>query len=149
MCQRCDYSKLLENAQLTPLPNRLMILEIVGNSPSPLSPQEIFEILQRSQKVNKVTIYSIMDLLVANELVERISAGDRSYRYGLAPNGNHPQHPHFYCHQCGNMECLAPEAVNVDTRSIERTFPALIEKIEIRLDGICKSCLKSRKGNMR
>jgi Fur family ferric uptake transcriptional regulator len=146
MCQRCDYTELLKVAELTPLPNRLLVLEIVGNSPSPLSPQEIFGILQRSHRMNRVTLYRILDLLVEKELVQRISAGDRTFRYGLAPNANHPRHPHFYCNQCGNMECLSPEAVNVDTRSIEKTFPALIESVEIRLDGVCRSCLKSRKG---
>jgi Fur family transcriptional regulator, ferric uptake regulator len=149
MCQKCDYSQLLQDAELAPLTNRLMVLEIVGNSPSPLSPQKIFEIFQRSRNMNKVTLYRILDLLVEKELLHRISAGDRSFRYGLAPNPNHPHHPHFYCSRCGNMECLAPEAVNVDTRSIQRTFPALIEKVEIRLDGICRRCLKTRKGESR
>jgi Fur family ferric uptake transcriptional regulator len=144
MCQRCDYTELLKGAELTPLPNRLMVLEIVGNSPFPLSPQEIFRVSQRSQPMNKVTLYRILDLLVERELVQRISAGDRSFRYGLAPSANHPQHPHFYCNRCGNMECLAPEAVTVDTRSIARTFPALIEKVEVRVDGVCRTCLKNR-----
>ncbi|MCU0586933.1 MAG: transcriptional repressor [Syntrophobacteraceae bacterium] len=142
MCQRCDYPELLQHAALAPLPNRVAVLEIVGNSPSPLSTQEIFDIVRRSQRMNRVTLYRILDLLVEKDLVHRISAGDRSFRYGLAPNANHPRHPHFYCSRCGNMECLAPEAVNVDTRSLERTFPALIQKVEIRLDGVCRSCLK-------
>jgi Fur family ferric uptake transcriptional regulator len=148
VCQRCDYPELLKRSDLDPLPNRLMILEIIGNSPSPLSPQEIFEILQRSRHMNKVTLYRILDLLVEKGLIQRISAGDRSFRYGIAPNQNHPQHPHFYCHECGNMECLAPEALNVDTGALRKTYPALIQKVEIRLDGICRHCLKGRKGGL-
>lgn len=146
MCQLCDYTEMLKHVDLAPLPNRVAVFEIVGNSPAPLSVQEIFEILRRSQQMNRVTLYRILDLLVEKGLVHRISAGDRSFRYGLAPNANHPNHPHFYCNRCGSMECLAPEAVNVDTRSVERTFPALIENVEIRLDGICRSCLRARKG---
>lgn len=149
MCHQCDYNELLKRAELAPLPNRLAILEIVGNSPSPLSAQEIFEIVRRFHRMNRVTLYRILDLLVDKGLVHRMSAGDRSFRYGLAPNDNHPEHPHFYCSQCGNMECLAPEAVHVDTEALERTFPALIQKVEIRLDGICRSCLRSRKNGPR
>jgi Fur family ferric uptake transcriptional regulator len=145
VCQRCDYPEFLKSSDLAATPHRLMVLEIIGNSGSPLSPQEIFRTLQRSHPMNKVTLYRILDLLVARKLVERISAGDRSYRYGLAPNSNHPQHPHFYCNACGNMECLAPEALPLDTRSLQRAFPALIEKVEVRLDGICKNCLRRRK----
>ncbi len=149
MCHQCDYNELFKGADLAPLPYRLAILEIVGNSPSPLSAQEIFEIVRRFHRMNRVTLYRILDLLVDKGLVHRISAGDRSFRYGLAPNDNHPEHPHFYCSRCGNMECLAPEAVSVDTGAIERTFPALIQKVEIRLDGICRSCLRTRKNGPR
>ena len=145
MCHRCDYPAFLKDAGLAPLANRVAVLEIVGGSSSPLSPQEVFLILQRSQRMNRVTLYRILDLLVAKDLLQRISAGDRSFRYGLGPNANHPHHSHFYCSQCGNMECLAPGAVNVDTRSIERTFPALIQRVEVRLDGICRICLKGRR----
>lgn len=145
VCQRCNYPELLTSSELASTPHRLMVLEIVGNSPSPLSPQEIYMTLRRSHPMNKVTLYRILEILVEKGLVERISAGDRAYRYGLAPNTNHPPHPHFYCNSCGNMECLAPEAVPLDTQSLQRGFPALIQKVEVRLDGICKNCLRRRK----
>ena len=80
-----------------------------------------------------------------SKIVDRISAGDRSFRYGLAANKNHPRHPHFYCTLCGSMECLNPESLPVDIQSFQKTFPSLIEKMEIRLDGICKNCLRRGK----
>ena len=91
--------------------------------------------------VNRVTVYRILDLLVGNRLVERISAGDRSFRYGLAPNANHQPHSHFYCVECGEMECLRPEHISLDTEPLERSsFPGLIERVEVRFDGICEDC---------
>jgi Fur family ferric uptake transcriptional regulator len=140
MCHQCDYELLLEDSGLGRTTNRLRVLEIIGEWSHPLSAQEIIEELNRTQEANRVTVYRILELLVDNKLVERISAGDRSFRYGLAPNANHKPHSHFYCVECGEMECLSPEQVNLDTQTLKRSFLGLIERVEVRFDGICEDC---------
>jgi Fur family ferric uptake transcriptional regulator len=120
-------------------------MEVIGNNNSPLSAQQIYETLNRSDTINLVTVYRILDLLVEKGLVNRISGGRRSFAYGLAPNENHPSHPHFFCTSCGNMECLNPESLHVDLRSLQRTFPGLIAGVEVRVDGVCKNCLRTEK----
>jgi Fur family ferric uptake transcriptional regulator len=140
MCHRCDYELLLEDSGLGRTINRLRVLEIIGEESHPLSAQEIIEQLNKTQEVNRVTVYRILELLVDNKLVERISAGDRSFRYGLAPNANHQPHSHFYCVECGEMECLSPEQINLDTQPLKRSFLGLIERVEVRFDGICEGC---------
>jgi len=145
MCHKCDYEDLLDEVGLDSTSNRLRVLEIIGNSFYPLSAHEVFETLNRTQDINRVTVYRILDILVEKKVAERMSAGDRAFRYGLAPNPNHQRHYHFYCTHCGNMECLNPESLHLDMRSIRRTFSGLIEKAEVRLDGICRACLKRLK----
>ena len=140
MCHRCDYKGLLEHSGLGHTVNRLRVLEIIGNRSHPLSAHEIIEELNKTQEVNRVTVYRILDLLVEKRLVERISAGDRSFRYGLAPNANHKPHSHFYCLECGEMECLSPDQINLDTQSLQGSFLGLIERVEVRFDGICREC---------
>ncbi len=140
MCSDCNYLELLESSGLSHTANRISVLEVIGNSSHPLSAQEIVAGLNQTQEVNRVTVYRILDLLVDNKLVERISSGDRSFRYGLAPNVNHQPHSHFYCKVCGVMECLDPECINMNTESLERKFLGLIERVEVRFDGICEIC---------
>lgn len=142
MCDRCDYPSLLENADLDHTPNRAAVLKTVGDSPHPLTAREILETIHRTHEVNRVTVYRILDLMVENGLLERFSSGDRSFRYGLAPNANHQPHPHFYCTICGRMECLDPQSLESGLKSLQRNFKGRIEKIEIRLDGACRECLK-------
>jgi Fur family ferric uptake transcriptional regulator len=144
MCGRCDYPRLLESKGVTATPNRMSLMEIVGDSAAPMSPQEIHEALKGTRRVNRVTVYRILDLLVENGLLERLSSGDRSFRYGLAPNANHRPHPHFFCRQCGAMECLASDSLRLDTRIFERRYPGAVEKVEVRVDGICKNCVKGK-----
>ena len=143
MCQHCDYSKFLEASGLGHTPNRQRVLEVIGNNSSPLSAQQIFDTLSRCDNINRVTVYRILELLVDKGLVERINGGGRSFVYGLAPNENHPAHPHFYCKSCCNLECLNPQSLNVDLQHMQRTFAGLIENVEVRVDGVCKNCLKS------
>jgi len=144
MCKQCNYEALLENSGLNRTVNRLSVLQIIGNSAHPLSAQEIIEELNKRREVNRVTVYRILDLLVERGLVERISAGDRSFRYGLAPNSNHRPHSHFYCVHCGEMECLGPDQINIDAQPLERTFLGLIERVEVRFDGVCQDCCSVR-----
>jgi Fur family transcriptional regulator, ferric uptake regulator len=145
MCDRCDYEGLLQTRNLECTLHRLLILEIIGGSPYPLSAQQIFALAGRGQNINRVTVYRILDLLVEKRLLEKISAGDRSFRYGLAPNANHSRHAHFYCTGCGRMECLSPGSPLVDMAPLESTFPGMVERVEIRLDGICETCLEQER----
>jgi Fur family ferric uptake transcriptional regulator len=139
---RCDYEHLLKAADLEPTDNRLRVIEVVGNNSYPLSAADIYQTLERTSRINRVTVYRILDLMVTRGLVDRISTGGRAFYYGLAPNENHRPHPHFYCTRCGQMDCLTPDSLNVDSDPLRKTFPGRIEKVEIRVDGICKNCMK-------
>lgn len=142
MCHHCDYEGLLNGADLEATDNRLRILEVIGSNSYPLSAADIFKTLERHSRINRVTVYRILDLLVASGLVDRISTGGRAFYYGMAPNANHQPHPHFYCTRCGRMDCLTPDSLHVDTGGLWKTFPGRIDKVEVRVDGICQHCLK-------
>ena len=142
MCQHCNYGELLMSRDLEPLPNRVRVLEVIGGNPSPLSAQDIYATLGRTSAINRVTVYRILDALVEKGLVERLSGGGRSLLYGLAPNENHPAHPHFHCKSCGALQCLQAGSLKVDLESIERSFAGKIQSVEVRVDGICKNCLR-------
>ena len=142
MCHQCDYAQLLATAGLEATVNRLRVLEVVGNNRFPLSAGDIYKTLERSSSINRVTVYRILDLLVERGVIERISTGGRAFYYGLAPNEHHQSHPHFYCTGCGQMDCLDPESLNVETDPLWKTYPGKIEKVEVRVDGLCKNCLK-------
>ena len=140
MCHQCNYEELLANAELKSTDNRVRVLEVVGNNSFPLSAKDIYSTLERNISINRVTVYRILDLLVDHGLLERISTGGRASYYGLAPNDHHPSHPHFYCKRCGQMDCLSPESLRVDMEDFIRTFPGRIDKVEVRIDGVCKNC---------
>lgn len=144
MCHQCNYKELLASANLDATDNRLRVLHIIGNTGFPLSAADIFKTLERSSTINRVTVYRILDLLVDCGVVDRISTGGRAFYYGLAPNANHQPHSHFYCKSCGQMDCLNPDIVSVQAEALQKTYPGQIDKVEVRIDGICKNCLRTQ-----
>ena len=144
MCHRCNYKEMLKAVGLDASENRMRILEVVGNNSFPLSAGDIYKTLARSSPINRVTVYRILDLLVDEGVIERISTGGRAFYYGLAPNDHHQAHPHFYCKRCGQMDCLNPESLSVEIAPLWKTFPGRIDKVEVRVDGVCKNCVKQR-----
>ncbi|MGA7276524.1 MAG: transcriptional repressor [Desulfocapsaceae bacterium] len=142
MCQNCNYKNLLERAGLDATRNRLHVLEVIGNNHYPLTAADVYKTVERSHPVNRVTVYRILDLLVQRRIVERLSTGGRAAHFGLAPNEYHQAHPHFYCTHCGQMDCLSPESLDITSENLEKTFSGEIGRIEIRVDGICRTCLK-------
>jgi len=142
MCNQCNYVELLRASRLEATDHRLRVLEIIGNNRYPLSAADIYQTLERRGPVNRVTVYRILDLLVAHGVVERLSTGGRAFYYGLAPNEYHSPHPHFYCTRCGQMDCLDPDILDIDTDPLRKTLPGRIDKVEVRVDGICKNCLR-------
>ncbi|MGW8193210.1 MAG: Fur family transcriptional regulator [Desulforhopalus sp.] len=144
MCQQCNYQKILAAAGLDATVNRIHILEAIGNNSYPLTATDVFNIVGRAQSINRVTVYRILDLLVAKKIVERLNVGSRAAYYGLAPNENHAPHPHFYCTRCGQMDCLHAESIDINAARLQKTFPGEIKRVEVRVDGICKNCLKQQ-----
>ena len=142
MSHQLNSPALLPAADVKMTKPRLDVLEVVGNNRFPLSADDIFNTLERSSSINRVTVYRVLDLLVDNGIVERLSTGGRAAYYGLAPNDHHAPHAHFYCTSCGQMDCLNPESLDVNTEPLWQTFPGRIDKIEVRVDGVCKNCLK-------
>ena len=144
MCNSCNYNNILQEAGLDPTAHRLHILEVIGANPSPLSATDVFKTMARNHRINRVTVYRILDLLVEKNVLERLSSGGRAAHYGLAPNEHHVRHPHFYCTNCGQMDCLQPESLAIDMAHLKKNFAGEIDRIEIRVDGTCKNCLRQQ-----
>jgi len=136
---------LLQKAGLGITRHRLAILELFLISPEPLRARDVLEQLQDTTLINRVTVYRNLDLLVEKKLLHRISSGERSFRYGLSPNILGQSHAHFHCTSCDRLVCLDPDDVRLESINAPGIVAGSIEHVEIRLDGLCSSCLESQK----
>ncbi len=42
-------------------------------------------------------------------------------RAGLEINANYPAHPHFYCKSRGQLDCLTPERLSINSDNLLKT----------------------------
>ena len=132
-------SRMLEENGLNPTLNRIWVLEVLQNSSQPLSAKEVFETVNTKHRLNRVTVYRILDLLADTGLVSRISSGERSYLYCFHQTPAPCGHCHFHCLRCGEVLCIENEAIYQSEQAL-RSLPLKIQGIDIRLDGICPDC---------
>lgn len=132
-----DARLLLHSIGLSPTPNRVTVLAILMAATSPMDAREVFENAAATHPVNRVTVYRILDLFAEKGAVNKISTGERSYRY-CARQARKP-HGHFHCVQCRSVICVESDAI-ASSESTLMTLPLDIHSIDLRLDGICPSC---------
>lgn len=84
-------------------PARVEILATLLESPKAVAHVELEERFQ--DKMNRVTIYRVLDWLTTKNLAHRITGDDRVGRYTAGKEELH-QHAHFQCEVCGEVVCL-------------------------------------------
>ena len=139
MSDRCDFPQLLARHQLRPTALRLAVLEVLGSAPRAWQSREILEAVRARRRVNKVTIYRILEDFARLGLIRKIPLEGKSGHYELACE-HHPPHPHFQCHSCGGVQCLEPVSLEGVWRELKGPLGNRADRLEIRVAGICQEC---------
>ena len=135
--------EMLERVGIRKTKKRSLILDIIAESSEPLTHPEIQDIIEQRYPLipmNRVTIYRILDLLVGNGLLNRISSPDHTDRYCLGESRKHPGHAHFYCTVCKQMQCVGTEEISWNLK-VKKGFGGRIEMFQILIDGTCQNCV--------
>lgn len=117
--------------------NRLLVVDALAGAPGPATPAELLESL--GARMNRVTLYRILDLLVERGVLERHNAGERAFRYCLrrGPAG----HAHFTCGRCGRTSCLDSGLLADALARLASSLPMRVDTADVRLGGVCQGCL--------
>ena len=118
-------------------PGRIRVLAMLLSEQRPVSHQEIEERLRGKSRLNRVTLYRILDWLNDKCLVHRVVSDDRIWRF-RANNDLYPhRHAHFKCTRCTRVMCLDDTKAEYD-----RPLPAGYRPLEIELTvkGLCAEC---------
>jgi len=130
----------LEKAGVRPTLNRILVLSAVAESTSPLTATEIYAGLLKEQRINRVTVYRILDLLSEKGVINRISTGERSNHFCMGRG-----HGHFHCTSCGKVSCILDSALGIDEASVARALGMTVSSVDLQVEGLCADCRKSSK----
>lgn len=140
---REPYEKLyalLEGYGLEPTLNRFLVLSALDDSRCPMTAKEVLEATLVNHKVNRVTIYRILDLLVDKGVIHRVSTDDRAASYCFRESDWVHGHSHFHCTVCGKVQCIDNHTLNIDEDALLANLPMRVSQIDLRLDGVCEEC---------
>ena len=139
MSDLCNFQAALAQRHLRPTPLRLRVLETLASENRAWQAREVLEAIRARRRVNKVTVYRILDDLVRLGLVRKLPGAKAAAHYELACE-HHPPHPHFQCQSCGELQCLEPVPLEHLWREIKGPLGNRVDLLEIRAAGLCRRC---------
>lgn len=144
--------QLMTDAGLRPTKARIAVLNTLLHSTTALSHPEILAALQGIKEIDRVTVYRVLDWLLENTLIHKISSDDRAWKFQLnAPKRNYRAadplnntpllsnhgHAHLHCQRCGTVLCIHELAAHIP-QTIFDTYQ--VSQIDISLKGLCPDC---------
>ncbi|NMV40851.1 Fur family transcriptional regulator [Ralstonia insidiosa] len=123
---------------------RVRVLAVLMQDAEPLSHQAVCDALPEDAGIDRVTVYRVLDWLVAGGIVHKTAGADRVFRFSLAEHdaareAAHRSHSHFHCTQCGRDFCLeTAEPPAMPKAALPAGFAA--DHAELTIKGCCADC---------
>ncbi len=114
------------------------VIDVLKSSEAAMSADEVLD--QLMTKMNRVTVYRILERFEQEGVAHRIVGLDGKNYYALCAEDCHAHahsdyHAHFQCKKCKNLTCV----------DVEVSQPKLdnykIEECQVLLTGLCAECL--------
>ena len=126
---------LIRRAGSRATPARIRVLRLLRAAPTALTHNEIEQTLDKPA-LDRVTLYRVLDWLVASGLAHKSTDSNRIYRFSSAVAGEHTTHIHFRCEQCGGVFCLDASPPLAPTLPDGFT----LSRLDFDLRGRCATC---------
>lgn len=135
----CNASRILLQAGLARTTQRMAVLNSLLKASIPLTIREIAAETGHTRKINRVTIYRTLALLIRKGIIREIRAGQGGACYEMACLHN-PIHPHFLCLRCKRVLCLPPLTLSQAWEWFARPYNFSIASVNVNLTGTCNLC---------
>ncbi|MCM8594807.1 Fur family transcriptional regulator [Accumulibacter sp.] len=129
----------LRTAGLKRTPGRLRVLGALQEARQPLSHADLERVLTTDahQGLDRVTLYRVLDSLVAGGLALKAVDAHGVYRYSAADaRQRHEGHLHFRCVDCGGVFCL--DELPPPPPKLPNGFR--LEAVGLDVSGVCAKC---------
>ena len=131
---------------------RVQVLAELGSAAGLQSHHDIEQALAAARaRVDRVTLYRVLDSLVESGLAHRVAGADRVWRFAATPQAAgkasvmvreaHQRHAHFQCSDCGKIVCLRDMPAVGQGRALRMPPGYRTEAVELTVKGRCPGCV--------
>ncbi len=114
---------------------RQSIIDAIVNAGFAISEEEIKARIAATY--DRTTFYRTFKTLIENKIIHKIVVDNQLVKYALTESSTlRKKHVHFYCNQCGMVECLA----NAEFSSPELPVGYRQTETELIVKGFCSKC---------
>ena len=105
---------------------------------------ELAKQVKSGTRIDRVTIYRVLEWLTSRNLAHKIAGDDRVWRFNAAGDkpGMAHDHAHFKCNHCGDIICLNAVGAASDIRLPSGYRP---QEVELTVKGLCAECVPARR----
>lgn len=132
-----NYTTLLEEHNIKPTANRLIVLRTLDGAGRPMS---LTELENKILTIDKSGIFRTLSLFREQHLVHVIEDGGDGVRYELCHSHDDDidddLHVHFYCEQCQQTYCLD----HIPVPGIDLPAGFIMSSVNYMVKGICPHC---------
>lgn len=146
--EHCDIHTTLQDAGLSRTSQRVAVLSALIHADIPLCARDILEQIVWDCRINRVTVYRILDSFRTAGIIREIPTEHGETFYEMACLHN-PLHPHFYCRICRNLSCMPATGITEDWLQRFRCANDSIDTIVVNLSGVCPRCRSMNKQSGR
>lgn len=135
-----DFKELLKKNNLKFTIQREVILETLYNSDEHLSPESLYNLIQKKYpqlKTGIATIYRTLTLLEESDIVTSLSFGAQGKKYEL---GAKDHHDHMICTKCGQITEFVDEEIEKRQQAIAKELGFKMTDHSMQIYGLCKKC---------
>lgn len=132
-----EIENILTGNGIKPTANRMLVLKELMRSTHPVN---LADLEMSLDPMNKASIFRVLELFSAKNLIHVIEDGSRSLKYELCHGDTRhsvsDQHAHFYCEKCGSVYCL--DDVKLSNIGIPADYQ--VKSVNLMFKGICPKC---------
>ena len=142
---REDFKRLLKEKGLKMTRQRLVVLEVLAESPEQhLTAEEIYERIKAANPdIGLATVYRTVQLLLELELIDRINLDDGFVRYEIGDmekKRRHHRHHHLICLKCGRVSAFQEDMLEALETGVQEALGFQVTDHEVKLYGYCRDC---------
>ena len=131
-----DFNLILTKHDLKTTQARISLLKLVEKQGRPVDSQFLIDTLQKGLRVDKVTVFRILNVLTEHGILRRLEFGEGKARYELATEDHH----HLICQSCGSIEDISDCNIRALEQEIKNKKKFIVKLHTLEFYGLCSNC---------